>query len=523
MPLNMSPEEAASLKKTLARWKADPVAFVYEAFGPGYERENRKPLVVDRWQERSLRAMVPHVPGSCGQDCKGKPHRKTADKACKGPGKTAKLAWIGWWRLLLAGKLHRGAAVSITDGNLRSNLWPELAKWQSYSPLLTREFEHKGDSITSRDFPKTCWLQARAFKIDAGREAQAESLAGLHEETVTILLDEIGSFPLGVIDAAEAACNTKGQDIVIAGAGNATDIDGALHAICTERATQWFITTVTGDPDDPERSPRIDIEEARRQIAERGRTDPVVMVNILGQYPPRGGSKLLGANEVELAMRRNDPAKRYLRSARVWGLDVAGEGIDPDDAVLMKRQGPVFFLPKQWNNKPTDELADEVAFLYHQARREGKAPKKIFVDRGGCGKGCHDRLRTLLGADIVVGVDFGERALNEVEYADRRTEMYVELAKDVRTIGCLPNVPELRRDLSAPNIGTESTTSHGTRRLLESKKAMKKRGCPSPDYGDAAALTYAMPILPDAPDEDGSFVVVAQAAFDPYAALGGRR
>jgi phage terminase large subunit len=524
VPLNLSKDDAAALKKLLARWKLDPVAFVLEVFGPGYERETGKPLVVDRWQEKSLRAMVPHKPGSCGQECDGQAHRCLADKACKGPGKTAKLAWVGWWRLLCAGKRHRGAAISITGGNLRSNLWPELSVWQSYSPLLMQEFEHKGETITSRDHPKTCWLQQRAFQMEASREAQAESLAGLHDENVTILLDEVGSFPQGVIDAALAIFNTLGQDCLIAAAGNATDQDGALHAMCTTYARRWYIVTITGDPDDPDRSPRIDEVEARRMIAERGRTDPVVMVNLLGQFPPKGGSKLLGSNEVEIAMRRNVPPRMYEYEPLVWGLDVAGEGLDPDEAVLYGRKGAVLFRPERWHNIPTDDLAGRVALKYHQARREGRAPKRIFVDKGGSGRGCYDLLRTLISKAVVIGVDFGSNALDEVRYADRRSEIYCLAAIWTREHGSLPDVPELRRDLTAPNLGTESS-SKGTRYLLESKKVMKKRGCPSPDHGDAFALTFTMPVLPDTAEEIAAQTgsVLPAQTVNPFDILGGRR
>jgi len=223
-------------------------------------------------------------------------------------------------------------------------------------------------------------------------------------------------------------------------------------------------------------------------------------------------------------MKRDCPLRIWDPQPRVWGLDVAGEGIDPDEAVLYKRQGPVVFKPWTRRNLPTDQLADQVAFEYFQCKRDpkkyGKAPKKIFVDKGGVGNGVHTRLRTLIGIDVVVGVDFGESALEDDLYFNRRTEMYCNAAVWVRDVGCLPEIPELRRDLTAPNIGTESTTSKGTRRSLESKKQMRARGLPSPDHGDGLALTFAMPVEPDMSPEGE--VAHAQQKFDAFARLGGR-
>lgn len=57
--------------------------------------------------------------------------------------------------------------------------------------------------------------------------------------------------------------------------------------------------------------------------------------------------------------------------------------------------------------------------------------------------------------------------------------------------GCLPaKDQELADDLTAPEFGFD-----GRNRLqLERKDDMKARGLPSPDVGDALALTFAIPV-----------------------------
>lgn len=517
--LKLSEAEEAELKAMIERWSLDPIAFVLEVFGPGYEEETGKELVIDRWQQKLLKSLVPHEPHG---NCDGRAHTHVAAKACKGPGKTACKAWVCWWRMLTR-RHHQGYCISITKANLESNLWKELAHWRRFSPLLSAFFEHKAEVIEAVDHRETWWLQARAFAQDADKDKQAESLAGLHADAVSIFLDEVGSYPMGVFDAAKGIFNTVGVDALLFASGNATTVDGPLYHIFTAEAEQWFLVEITGDPDDPDRSPRIDIEVAREEIRLHGREDPVVMVNILGKFPPRGSNKLLGADDVSKAMRRDDTLKRFMRAAIVWGLDCAGEGLDPDASKLYKRQGNVCFKPRSWRNVKTDVVAQEVAWEYHEAKRKGRAPQKIFVDKGGVGRGTYDTLRTLLGSTIVMGVDFGERALDEIRYDDRRTEMYCLAAHWVRDEGCLPEIPELRRDLTAMNIGV-TTTGGVTRRLLESKKLLKKRGCPSPDDGDAFALTFAFPVLPLQTDEELLLDQLArsQPKKDPFAVLGGR-
>ena len=64
----------------------------------------------------------------------------------------------------------------------------------------------------------------------------------------------------------------------------------------------------------------------------------------------------------------------------------------------------------------------------------------------------------------------------------------------VKAKGCLPpNDQELADDLTAPEYGFD-----GHNRLqLEKKDDMKKRGLPSPDAGDALALTFTSPVATD--------------------------
>ena len=53
--LPLSDAEFEELRSMLHRWRWDPVAFVLEVFGPGYEARTRTPLQIDRWQEKALR------------------------------------------------------------------------------------------------------------------------------------------------------------------------------------------------------------------------------------------------------------------------------------------------------------------------------------------------------------------------------------------------------------------------------------------------------------------------------------
>ena len=118
----------------LKRWRENSCLFATENFG----------ITLDRWQEKTLKALDAGAPRVCM-------------KACTGPGKSALLAIIGWHRLACfadRGEHPKGAALSITKDNLSDNLWPELSKWQQRSEFLKTAFTWTKEKIYSNDFPE---------------------------------------------------------------------------------------------------------------------------------------------------------------------------------------------------------------------------------------------------------------------------------------------------------------------------------------------------------------------------------
>ncbi len=122
---------------------------------------------------------------------------------------------------------------------------------------------------------------------------------------------------------------------------------------------------------------------------------------------------------------------------------------------------------------------------------DNERPVRMFVDAGG-GAELVDRLYEL-GYDNVTAIPFGGRALDPDMYKNKRAEMWGELNKwlcdeslDVK----IPDDDALQSDLCTPNYERDSMD----RIVLESKDKIKKRGLPSPDFGDACALTFAEPV-----------------------------
>ena len=278
-------------------------------------------------------------------------------KACKGPGKTAILSWL-CWNFLATRPYPKIVATSITSDNLADGLWPEMAKWQNKSPFLKEDYQWTKTRIVKKSDPETWFMSARGWSKSASSDQQANALAGLHADYILFVLDEAGGIPDSVMAAAEAALST-GIESKIVIAGNPTNLDGPLYRACTSEAELWYVVEITGDPDDPMRSPRIDPEWARAQIKKYGRDNPWVLVNVFGKFPPSSLNTLLGAEEVRAAVNRHHDLSEYDFSQKRLGIDVARFG--DDSTVIFPRQGLVAFKPVQMRNAKSNEIAARVA------------------------------------------------------------------------------------------------------------------------------------------------------------------
>jgi hypothetical protein len=284
-------------------WRKNPVQFVRDNFQ----------VEPDRWQESVL------------SNFSNPETKRQAMMACAGPGKSAVLAWCGWNFLSCYGAIGqhpKGAAVSITNDNLSDNLWAELAKWRNRSPYLMAAFEWTKTRVFAKDHPETWFLSARSWAKTANAEEQGRVLSGLHSEYVIYLIDESGDIPSAVLRAAEQGlANCKVGKILQA--GNPTSQEGMLyHSVINQRAN-WQITNITADPDDPNRSSRIDKAWAQSQIDMYGRDNPWVQAYILSQFPSASLNTLLSVEEVEASMKRFVAEKDYIFSQKRIGVDVA--------------------------------------------------------------------------------------------------------------------------------------------------------------------------------------------------------
>lgn len=439
--------------EAFSRWLKSPVAMVRELFG----------VEPDAWQIEALDAF----PIS----------RRLAFKACKGPGKTAVLAWLGW-NFILTRPHPMIGVTSISGDNLKSNLWTELARWRNKSPLLQHLFEQTKTEIFAREHPKTWKMEARTWAKDADANQIGNALAGVHAAYVMWLLDESGDYPNAIMPTCEGIFNGEPIEAHIVQAGNPTRLDGPLYRACTVAKALWRVVEITADPDDPKRTPRVSVETAREQIQQYGRDNPWVLVNIFGQFPPSSFNSLIGPDEVSAAMRRVFTEHQIGNAARVLGVDVASMG--DDASVIAPRQGIQMFSLKKYRNINSTQGAGQVSRLWTDWEADA-----AFIDMtGGFGTGWYDQLQ-LMGK-TPIGVQFSASAHQAGRYFNKRAEMAFEFVEWIKRGGALPEDPQLLAAL------TQTTyTFKGDRLILEPKDAVKLKIGASPDEMDACMMTFA--------------------------------
>lgn len=218
----------------------------------------------------------------------------------------------------------------------------------------------------------------------------------------------------------------------------------------------------------------LEVERLKRDMSETS-----FAREYMCDFSAAGDDQLISLSDVETACHRVMTDRDISFAPRILGVDPARFG--DDRSVIFARQGLQAFTPQVFRGIDNMDLAARVA-----AKIEEWKPDAVFVD-AGAGSGVIDRLRQL-GHDVIE-VAFGGKPIDP-KYLNKRAEMWFEVREWIKLGGAIPNMVDLKQDLSAPIYWFDAAG----RIQLEPKDDIKKRGLPSPDLADALALTFAQPV-----------------------------
>jgi hypothetical protein len=259
----------------------------------------------------------------------------------------------------------------------------------------------------------------------------------------------------------------------------------------------WYARVLTVD--DTHAIPAEELDAARATM-----TEAQFAQEFYCDFAAGAEDQLIALSTAMEATKRAPREDAYDWAPRILGVDVARYG--DDRTVIFPRQGVAALRPRILRDLSTVEVASQVAHSITVWRAN-----VTFIDVGGVGAGVYDWLRA--NGHYAVPVDFGGKP-QEVRFRNKRAEMWFAVAAWLKTGGgAIPNDPDLIRDLCAPKF---SFANAAGKLELESKDDLRKRGLPSPDLGDALALTFAFPVAPVAAQLE---YTVARRPYDPFAVL----
>jgi len=399
-----------------------------------------------------------------------------------GIGKSTMTAWLVNW--IMSTRPHaQGTVTANTAVQLASKTWAEIAKWTAICKT-----GHWFTVTTGKGSMRMLHNQHPAsWKCEGQtcREENSESFAGQHAPSSTsfYIFDESSAIPDKIAEVAEGGL-TDGEPMIFLW-GNPTRNSGFLHRAFHGTRSRWTRRQIDS------RTVQITNKTQIQQwIDDYGIDSDFVKVRVRGMFPSMSVRQLIATADVDAAFGRAIRTDSYSFAPVIFGVDPAWSG--DDELVIGKRQGLKFDILKRIPKNDNDIF---IAQMIAQLEDEHKA-NAVFVD-GGFGTGIVSAGQTM-GRDWQI-VWFSSAPV-DVGCINKRAEMWRDVRNWLKDGGSIPADQTLYDDLISPEI----VPRLDGKLQLESKEDMKKRGCPSPNCGDALALTFAYPVARDlyAEEED---------------------
>lgn len=482
-------EKHDELIEALGALTHDPLAFVYFAYPwgePGTPLENMEGP--DEWQIQILKDIGEQLK-------KGKDLQTAIQEAVAsghGIGKSALISWL----IHFAISTHentRGVVTANTEGQLRTKTWPELSKW--HNMFIAKDlFTYTATAIFSsdKDYEKTWRIDAIPWSKNS-----PESFAGLHNQgnRILVLFDEASAIDDVIWEVTEGALTDANTEIIWCAFGNPTRNSGRFRECFRKYRKFW--NTYQIDSRTVKISNKAKIEE---WLDAYGEDSDFFKVRVRGVFPSASDLQFISTEIADKAQKQSYKLGAFEHLPVIIGVDPAWTGSDSLEIVM--RQG---YYMKSLASIPKNDDDWRMAQLIAQFEDEYKADA-VFIDMG-YGTGIYS-IGKQLGRKWRL-IEFGGKS-NDPVYLNMRAYMWGQMKEWLREGGSIPpNDQALYDDI----VGPEAIIDKNGHIQLESKKDMKDRGLPSPNKGDALALTFAARVVKKS--ETGNRIV-ANTSYNPF-------
>ena len=482
-------EKHDELFEALGALTHDPLAFVYFAYPwgePGTPLENMEGP--DEWQIQILKDIGEQLK-------KGKDLQTAIQEAVAsghGIGKSALISWLIHFSISTH-ENTRGVVTANTEGQLRTKTWPELSKW--HNMFIAKDlFTYTATAIFSsdKDYEKTWRIDAIPWSKNS-----PESFAGLHNQgnRILVLFDEASAIDDGIWEVTEGALTDANTEIIWCAFGNPTRNSGRFRECFRKYRKFW--NTYQIDSRTVKISNKAKIEE---WLEAYGEDSDFFKVRVRGVFPSASDLQFISTEIADKAQKQVYKPGQFDHLPTIIGVDPAWTGSDSLEIVM--RQG---YYMKSLASIPKNDDDWRMAQLIAQFEDEYKADA-VFIDMG-YGTGIYS-IGKQLGRKWRL-IEFSGKS-NDPVYLNMRAYMWGQMKEWLREGGSIPqNDQALYDDI----VGPEAIIDKNGRIQLESKKDMKERGLPSPNKGDALALTFAFRVTKKI---NGNQKRVANTEYNPF-------
>ena len=435
------------------------------------------------WQRDDLQEMTAHIREQKRRMALGMTPLvwKKATSAGRGPGKSAKIAWLADW--MMTCRIGSTSIITAnTEPQLKSRTFSEIGRWTT---MLINAHWFESNVLTV--FPAK-WFRESIEKnlgIDCGyyyvqgqlwSEENPDAFAGAHNQYGLLLaMDEGSGIPNNIFSVSEGFFTDPTLYRFWEVCSNPRRNSGAFFDIFNNPAVMPAWRRRVLDSRTVEGTDQALFDSL---IAQHGIDSDVVRIEVLGQFPKTGSRQFTGNDIVYAAQQRElklDPG-----AALIMGLDVARFG--DDLCVARFRQGrDARSIPAvKWKHADNVKSADNAAALIDRHQ-----PDAVCID-SGMGSGVIDILRSRKYKVHEIGFGAGAK---DRQWANKGTEM-AAAAREWMTGGCLDADPMLFTDLTARDYAFYGKAQDQI--ILEPKLLFKSKVGRSPDDGDAFYLTFGV-------------------------------
>lgn len=385
-----------------------------------------------------------------------------------------------------------------TDTQLRTKTAPEVGKWQRLS-ITSHWLDVQATSVAVRDKD-----HAKTWRADfvPWSEHNTEAFAGLHNKgkRIVLIFDEASAIADKVWEVAEGALTDEGTEIIWIAFGNPTRNVGRFRECFRRFKHRWKARQI-----DSRTVEGTNKEQIAKWAADYGEDSDFFKVRVRGMFPSMSARQFIGEADVAAAYGKVLRPEQYGFAPKILTVDPAWEG--DDEFAIGLRQGLSFRILRTMPKNDNDLVAARViADLEDEHQADA-----VFVDAGygtgivsaGQGMGRDWTLVWFAGASADIG------CLN------KRAEMWKAARDWLKSGGALPDDPQLRDELQAPEIVPRADGKV----QIESKKDMKARGVPSPNRADALVLSFAFPVVKRNPLDAYRNDRGRRGEYDPYRAM----